>query len=310
MGSGQVKTACRSFGLPVADQKGSALIITLLLISIMVALVTNFVYNVYIDTSSLSNWGNAQQASLIAKSGQTISTLYIKEAKLSKYTDQRELMIPVAYDFGPGISLLIEMEDENAKFNINSLMGDKGTIFEKKLSALQKMLEFLNINPDIALIIADWIDFDSEPRLSNSEDSAKNDFLWSIDELRLIEGVDAIFDQIEPYITIYNNADTMASQSKINVNTAELPVLLTMHEGMTKTLAQNIIDERENFPFEAISNVQNVSGMKQIGMIIDKNATAKSTIFRITTRATVYEITRIIESVMDTSSNVLFWREI
>lgn len=307
----RTKAGICSFSSSITDQKGSALIITLLLVSIMVALVTNFVYNVYIDTSSLSNWSKAQQASLIAKSGQTLSTLYLKEANRIKYTDQRELMIPVAYDFGPGISLIIEMEDENAKFNINSLRGDRGNIFEDKLAALQKMLEFLNINPDIALIISDWLDIDSEPRLSNSEDAAKNDFLWSVDELRLIEGVDDIFDQIEPYITIYKNADTMtASESHININTAEIPVLLTMHKDMTESLAQNIIDERENFPFETASNVQNVSGMETIGILASKNATAKSTIFRITARASVNEITRIIESVMDTSSNVLFWREI
>ena len=119
------------------------------------------------------------------------------------------------------------------------------------------------------------------------------------------------FDQIEPYITIYKNVGSIsASSSLVNINTAEIPALLTIHDEMTKTLAQNIINERENFPFETASNVQNVSGMKTIGILASKNATAKSSIFRITTRATVNEITRIIESVMDTSSNVLFWREI
>ncbi len=295
----------------VSNQKGAALIITLLLISIMVALVVDFVYNVYIDTSSLSNWGNTQQASLLAKSGQTFSTLYLKEAKLGKYTDERALTIPVDYDFGPGTSLIIEMEDENAKFNINGIIEENTKTNEKNLSALKKMFEFLNINPDLALIIADWIDPDSEPRLSNSEDSAKNDFLWSMDELRLIEGVDEIFDQIEPYITIYKNADTSsASSSLVNINTAEIPTLLTIHEDMTETLAQNIIEEREDTPFKTVSDVINVSGMDIVGQRFVGFSTVKSTIFRIKSRATVNEITRIVESVMDTSSNVLFWREI
>jgi general secretion pathway protein K len=304
---GQTKTYAAPIS-SVTDQKGSALIITLLLISIMVGLVVDFVYNVYIDTSSLSNWGNAQKASLIAKSGQTISTLYLKEAQLIKYTDQRELMIPVDYDFGPGISLLIEMEDENAKFNINSIIRDNGKTNEEKLSSLKKMLEFLNINQDIALMIADWIDPDSEPRLSDSEDSAKNDFFWSIDELKLVEGLDEHFDILEPYVTIYKNIGTLVYQ--VNINTAELPVLLSLHDEMTESLAQNIIDARESYPFEDPSDVVNVAGLETLGTKLGGRTTVKSTIFRITARATANEITRIIESVMDTSSNVLFWREI
>ncbi len=58
------------------NSSGSALIVTLLLISILTGLVVDFVYDVYIDTSSLSNWSNAQKASLIANQGR-ISALCI-----------------------------------------------------------------------------------------------------------------------------------------------------------------------------------------------------------------------------------------
>jgi general secretion pathway protein K len=200
------------------------------------------------------------------------------------------------------------MEDENAKFNINSIIRDNGKTNEEKLSSLKKMLEFLNINQDIALMIADWIDPDSEPRLSDSEDSAKNDFFWSIDELKLVEGLDEHFDILEPYVTIYKNIGTLVYQ--VNINTAELPVLLSLHDEMTESLAQNIIDARESYPFEDPSDVINVAGLETLGTKLGGRTTVKSTIFRITARATANEITRIIESVMDTSSNVLFWREI
>jgi len=171
--------------------------------------------------------------------------------------------LPVDYDFGPNSSLIIEIEDENSKFNVNGIIEPNGKTDEDEIASLKKLFEFLNINPELVFIIADWIDPDSEPRLSNSEDAAKNDFIWSVDELRLIEGIDTIFDEIEPYITVFENTGSLVYL--ININTAELPVIFSLDPEMTKILAQNIIDERNNFPFEKAEQVQNVAGMETIG---------------------------------------------
>jgi len=294
----------RSAGyLSTADQKGSALIVVLLLVAILVALVVDFVYDVYIDTSTLSNWGNAQRASLIAKSGQTLSTQYLDEIKKEQFTDKHDLELPVAKNFGTGIDLIIRVEDENSKFNINSIIQDNGLTDQKALSSLKKLLEYLNIDPDTSLIIADWIDPDIEPRLTDSEDASKNSFFWTVDELKLIESIDKkIFDRISPYITVFGN-------SQININTAELPVLISLNDNMTEDLANKIIDYREDSPFEDPSHVQRVSGMESIGISFMGRTTSKSSSFRITSTATVNGITRIIESVMDSSVNIHFWRE-
>lgn len=291
-----------------ADQRGSALIITLLLITILTGLVVDFVYEVYIDSSSLSNWGNAQKASLIAKSGQAIASEFIRDIKVEKYTDKREVELPVEQDFGPNISLQIKLEDEESKFNINSLIGDDGRTEDiDAINSLKKMLEYLNINPNLALSIADWIDTDSEPRLYNSENLAKNDYFWSVDELKLVEGVNReIFDKISPYLTIHKNTNLFKPQ--ININTAEIPVLMSLKD-MTETLAKNIIDHRKNYPFEKPEDVLNVLGMDQMWGKLSGKISIKCTGFKVTSKATVNEITRIIESVIDSNSKIQFWRE-
>ncbi|MBI5665616.1 MAG: type II secretion system minor pseudopilin GspK [Nitrospirae bacterium] len=290
-----------------SDQKGSALIITLLLITVLTGLVVNFVYEVYIDSSSLSNWGNAQKASLIAKSGQVIGTEFIREIKKETYTYIREVELPVTQDFGPGVSLSIVIEDENSRFNINSLIRDDGlTENTEAIASLKNMLEYLNINTNLALSIADWIDIDSEPRLHNSEDLAKNDFLWSIDELRLIEGVTKdVFDKMSPYITAYKDSSTAIPQ--ININTAEIPVLMGIHSGISEITAKNIIEHRKVAPFEQEGSIGDVPGMQ--GLAIYDRIDVKPTIFKVTSTATVNEITRIIESVIDSNSKIQFWRE-
>jgi len=284
----------------VLNDKGSALIITLLLISILVGLVVNFVYEVYIDSSAVSNWSNAQRASYIAKSGQNIAAGFIKQINLYPNTTIREIALPVARDFGPGSTLIVTVEDENSKININKITD------EQTFNSLKKLFEYLKINPDLVLIIADWRDPDSDPKLPDSEDFAKNGPLWSVDELKLISGIDGeVFDKIEPYVTV---ADPMIIW-KINLNTAELPVLISLSEDMSETLAERIIAYRNDTPFENLTDVSSVIGetvWSQISVI----AKLKSDVFRVMTRATVNDIPRIIESVIDTKAKIYFWREI
>lgn len=285
------------------NAEGSALIITLLLITILTGLVVDFVYEVYIDSSTLSNWSNAQRASLIAKSGQTLSAEFIKDIQGEPYTDSREVEFPVPLDFGPAVFLTVKIEDENAKLNVNSIIYPNGLTNEKALSSLKKLLEYLNINPNLSLTIADWIDPDSEPRLYDSEDDAKNTFLWSLNELKSIEGIDEdIFNKISPYFTVHGN-------NLININTAELPIIVSLSNDMTEDLAKRIIDYRKTTPFENIGAVGNVSGLESIAIDISGRITVKASNFRVTAQATVNEITRIIESIMDTSTKIYFWRE-
>jgi len=287
----------------VSDSAGSALIVTLLLVAILVALVVNFVYEVQIDLSGVSNWSYAQKASYIAKSGQNLSAQFISEISKESYTDKRKIDLPVGDYFAPNVNLTVTLEDESAKFNINSIIWGNGGTNETSLESLKKLLEYLNINPNQALYIADWIDTDSEPRAMNSEDSAKNDFLWSIDELKLINGIDEeTFKKLSPYVTVFGN-------NEININTAEVPVLISLDPDMTEELAQRIIDFRENTPFENKNQLQNLTGLEQVGVKMLGRITVKAEDFRIISQATVNEITRVIESVTDSSKNIFFWRE-
>jgi general secretion pathway protein K len=280
------------------NDRGSALIITLLLISILVGLVVNFVYEVYIDSSAVSNWSNAQKASYIAKSGQNIAAGFIKQINLYPPSTIRDIALPVARDFGQGSTLVVTVEDENSKYNINKITD------ESTFNSLKKLFEYLKINSDIVLIIADWRDPDSDPRLPDSEDSAKNGELWSVDELKLIKGIDnEIFDKISPYVT----ATTNWLDWKININTAELPVIVSLDEKMTESLAERIIDYRKDTPFETGTEINSVLGGS---WSISAGLVMKSSNFRVITRASVNDITRIIESIIDTKSKIYYWREV
>jgi general secretion pathway protein K len=292
------------------DQNGSALVVTLLIITVLISLAVEFAYEVYIDSSLLSNWSNAQMASLTARSGQTIGASFIKDLNKLAYTYPGEIYLPVEKDFGPDTSLVVRIEDENAKFNINSIVRDDGKTEETALSNLQKLLEYLNINPDIADAIADWTDSDHIPRkgLRNSEDNAKNAPLWSIEELKLIKGVnEEVFEKVSPFLTAHGDWGKI---NDININTARLPVLISLLD-ISEELAQRIIDYRESSPFKEIIDIKNVSGVNEnlFLSLQGRFITVKSSMLKTISKAKVDEITRVIESVTDTSTKVRYWRE-
>ncbi len=286
------------------NQRGAALLITLLIVSILTGLAVDFAYEVYIGTSALSNWSNAQKASLVAKSGQALASNLLKEMKELPPTSKSEVLLPIEKSFGENTILTVKLEDEEAKFNVNSIIYSDGRTNPDVLTSLQNLFKSLNINPNVAEYIADWIDTDNTPHqhVSDSEDNAKNALLWSIEELKFIKGIDKeTFDKISPYLTVYGSG-------KININTAKLPVLYSLSSDMNEQLAKEIIDSRESMPFENTDIIGNIVGLGIKGQIKDK-IIYKSFNFRVTATATVDEITRVIESVTDTSMNISFWRE-
>lgn len=285
----------------VCNQSGAALLITLLIVSILTGLVVDFAYEVYIGTSSLSNWSNAQKASLTAKSGQALASNLLKELPP---ISQSEALLPIEKSFGENTTLTVKLEDEEAKFNVNTIIRSDGSTYLDVLKSLQKLFESLNINPDIAIYIADWIDTDSTPGqgANGSEDNAKNAALWSIEEIKFIKGIDKeTFDKISPFLTVYGG-------KQININTAKLPVLCSLN-GVDETLAKKIIYYRESTPFKNTESMVSIPDLKSIGTTLKGKVIFKSSTFRVTATATVDEITRVIESVVDPSVNIRYWRE-
>jgi len=299
-----VKFRCGpSYKTLAADESGSVLIITLLLVTILVGLATEFAYEVFVDSSGFSNWANAQKASYIARSGQNIAARLIQEVTNESYTAEPYVFLPVPPVFEEGTELSVKIEDENRKFNINSIIYPNGRTNDKALASLQKLLEYLNINPDFAFFAADWIDPDSEPRSAGSEEEAANRFLWSAEELALIRGIDSEgLRKLQPLVTVFGSG-------LININTADQAVLQCLSKDMTGDMARRIIDYRESAPFHDKNHIVRVAGLEAVGISILDRITVKSSTFRVISKASVNAVPRTIESVTDTSRTVYYWRE-
>lgn len=293
---------------PLLNSEGMALLLTLMVLAVITAMVVEFAYGVYINTSALRNWQDSQRLSFIAKSAVNMAaeTIYEKNSQ-STYTYPGAFDIPYDNPVKDAEGkLLVRIEDENAKFNVNSLIYPNGLLNEKAYRSFLRLLNALEISPDLADRLADWIDPDSEPRLQDSEEKAKNGYIDSIDELLLIRGMDRkSYERLMPYVTIYGNG-------LININGAEVPVLLSLSDAIDRDMAERIVKYRNAAPFERTQDIMKIAGFETVGASLMGSITVKGGFFHVIATATSGGTKRIIESTIEVSGGrpvVRHWRE-
>jgi general secretion pathway protein K len=284
-----------------------ALVLTLMILVIITAMVVEFAYGVYTSTSALHNWKEAQRLSFVSKSGISLAVKTIVDVpKTDLYKFPGRMTIPVENILeGFSGSVIVTVEDENAKFNLNSLR------LPPNVQVFKRLLRNLGLDEGIAERVADWIDTDSEPRLKDSEEGAKNAFMDSVDELLLMKGMDVrTFEVLLPYVTVYGYGGQ--EDARININTAPIPVIMSLNENITKERAEEVVNQRKLEPFGKLGELSRAGFDNSLITAISTTATAGSPItFHITSAAEENGIKRVIESVVmiGVSGQTVYWRE-
>lgn len=299
---------------PARNADGMALVLTLMIVAIITAMVVEFAYGVYTNTTSLANWQTSQQLSLAARSAVRLAAKMIAEKEQEKETNGiMEISQKVAFgDLDTTLTLVIE--DENAKFNLNSLIQPNGTLDTGRYAQFVKLLDALKLPTVVADRVADWTDTDSEPRLADSERGAKNAYLDSTDELLLIPGIDRkTYERLLPYVTIYGTgyAQDGYTLGVININDASLPVLMSL-PGVDEQMAERVIEYRKITPFAQTGNIGNVSGFESLVMPLGSYITTGRSVFHVTATAESGGVRRTIDSVLQVagvSAVVRYWKE-
>jgi general secretion pathway protein K len=254
--------------------KGVALLITLMILVLIVTMVWE-VFRLGARAAQTGAYSrDSIRAAIVAEGGINATRIALREdADDNQYDTLDEIWSrPVPpIDLGEG-TIGIVVEDEERKININRLVLPNGNApDDQKLAVFRRLLEILEIDPLLADAVVDWLDNDDTPRVGSAESAfylsrpfpyqAKNDFLDTVDELRLVRGVTPeVFEKLRPFVTVY-------SSGKVNLNTAPKQVIMALSAGrdaadageITEAGADEIIEYRKEKPFQKIEEIRNVS---------------------------------------------------
>jgi len=311
------------------NESGFALILTLVITALMVAVVVEMIHQVYVDTSISRGFRDRQQASVLAESG----VMAVKKA-LSQNIDPALLSSFLAQPLTDEVGTLeIKISDENSKININYLVDGQGNYDIPTKEALLLLISRLKLQKgslaNVLDSVAFWIDINVPSRYGRADPlyyrnqkpaySARNGKMMTLTELSLVNGItpamlDGLVDEKEKLklrdcLTIYSNQ----LNSVINVNSASKAVLMGLDKSISDSVADQIINRR---PFNGVGEFSKVDELNKIanGAWLGRLTTSKDLIknnallLRITAVAKVKESVRIVEAVVSNGS-FLSWQE-
>ena len=246
--------------LPARAQRGIALVTAVMIVAIAAAIAVQIAFAHQIWFRQMENVADRDATDWLRRGALHWASLALLEDAAQNSTDHLGESWAMGLPTLPveGGTIKVSIEDAQSRFNLNSI-GGTDPASQANLQVLQRLLEVLQLDPQLANAVADWIDPNSEARAGGAEDidylnlnppyRAANRPMASVDELRLIRGFDAkTVAALVPYVTVLP-----VTSSNINVNTASPELLAALVQGLDLPTAQRIAEERLGKPFSDIN---------------------------------------------------------
>jgi len=159
---------------------------------------------------------------------------------------------------------------------LNQPRSNKTGLDKAQMQTLQHLLTLLELKPEQAQAIADWIDPDSDPLFSGgAEDSdytvlnppylAANQPFSSVSELRLVKGMNQeVYEKLAPLVC------ALPSGTVLNVNTAPAVVLAALGDGLEPAALERLQEDR---PATGYKNVDEFLNAAKITLNAELKAT-------------------------------------
>jgi general secretion pathway protein K len=308
------------------DEKGIALLVTLLILVLVVAL-AHEVFRIGAQSAQTGAYGrDSIRCILLAEGGTGAARIALRQdARDNQYDTLDEFWSRAALPITLGDGdVRVTIEDEERKIDLNRLMLPNGNApDERRLAVFQRLLDTLGIDRAVADAVVDWLDTDEIPRVGGAESShyrglpkpyqAKNDLFDTIGELRLVRGVTGeAYEKLRPFVTV-------SSSGMVNLNTAPKEVLMSLSAGtdlaeggaIDGKSADEIIEYRKDHPFTAASQIGNVSpflGELYARTLIRNIVDVRSTYFHVRSSGDVGGTVRTIDAIGIRLGNEIQWR--
>ena len=144
-------------------ESGYVLVVTLLVTTLLVAVIVEFAYNVYVSTARAANFSKSQRAALLAANGVELGTEALKLliAQDPYMITQDGLTFTKTEE---DMSVTVRAVDERSRLSTAVVYRDTGVTNDKIHKSYSTLLKALSLEPKLTDTLADWIDADSEPR--------------------------------------------------------------------------------------------------------------------------------------------------
>ncbi len=300
-----------------SDERGIALLLTLLVLTLLVALILEFDAEARREYRDAAAFRDNFKATVLARAAVqaargTLQQDFLKDKQTGQSFDALTDMwaIPIVnYAIGDGF-LTAQMEDERGKLNLNDLAAGGDPVAKKsKVGRVKRLFELLQINPDLVDAIVDWVDENDVPEPAGVESlyyqtlrppyRAANAPLQTLLELRLIKGMTSeIIAKLSKFVTVY----PPEGPGMVNLNTASPLVIQALDPGITQGMAADIVQAR---PFKTIVDLDRVSSFEDIGKQLRPQNLydVKSDLFLARMTVRVNEVTRNVIAVLQRDPN-------
>jgi general secretion pathway protein K len=260
-----------------ASERGTALILTLLIIITLAGLTLGFSGESGVELTLAGYMKDSARAYQLARSGVEIALEALardEDFEMDTFNEKWRQFGSLPSAEGTveaGVSFYGGMVDENSKININLLRNSEGEIDEKREAQMRRLFVAMGVKEERLNPVLDWLDADDIERQDGAEgyfyqnleepyECANGPFL-TVGQVFLVRGMREFERFGEKKDKKLMDFLTIHSDGKININTAPKEVLESLSESMDGALAEAIVQHRKEERFESIEDLNKVPGM-------------------------------------------------
>ena len=321
------------------NEKGFVLVVVLGMVMLLAVLLLGFSSKARKNLTAVDEFTKSEQALNYARAGLNIAIAALRDNPEIQSNDKLKDLLSGENDFSIGDgSCSINITSENAKLNVNMLIGKNGKPNRTRIDQMLRLIDLLKQNQSehpgfgygLVPAIIDWIDKDNNvtylPFIKYENSGAESEFYSQLDnpykcknapldstrELLLVKGIfPDLFESLRDHVTVYGDGT-------ININDASATVLQSLSEDIDPLLAKMITERQKLGPLEDITDLQHVPGMtSDIYSKIIKQLTASSRgkYYQVESSGKVDQAARMVKAIIARDSDtkkveVLLYEEI
>ena len=231
------------------NQRGLALLMAMLIVVMATTVAVNIVYEEKFTIRKNAHVQRMERSALYASGLEYYARLVLRSDAEDSEIDSLDEDWATEFEGAviEGGYLVGQLEDEQALFNLNSLVSS-----ETALARFERLCDNLEIDDQFIPALLDWLDEDFDIRYPDGMEDGYEDYrvanreMLDVSELLLVHNVtQEIYDKLQPHVTVLPAAST------INVNTMSETVFLILAPDL---VASDFIEKREEEPFDDIDD--------------------------------------------------------